>query len=315
MTLKAEREPTERHAHEIARDVTGWNPASIRRFATGIGHWVYEVRGGDGSVVVVRMGAAPGAFRGAIHWSKTLRPLGVPLPRLLAHGEHRGLPYLVLERLRGEDLGKIYATLSPRQRQAIAEAVCEIQRLVSTLPLGSGYGFVGFPDDPTLESWKDVVAASLARSRERIQAAGLVSLRSVELVSEQVERFSEYFAGVPPTPFLDDVTTKNVLVHAGAFSGIVDVDWVCYGDPLFTVALTRTSILSQGATPDYTDHWCAMLRLTGEQRRAVRFYTALFCVDFLSEYGQTFNRGIQPVDRERLALLEKLAEDHLKDAT
>ena len=41
---------------------------------------------------------------------------------------------------------------------------------------------------------------------------------------------------VPPLPFLDDLTTKNVLVDGGRLSGVVDVDVVCFGDPLATPA-------------------------------------------------------------------------------
>ena len=35
-----------------------------------------------------------------------------------------------------------------------------------------------------------------------------------------------------PVPFLHDTTTKNVIVTPeGSFSGIVDVDDLCFGDP------------------------------------------------------------------------------------
>ena len=43
------------------------------------------------------------------------------------------------------------------------------------------------------------------------------------------ERFRSYFATVRPVPFPDDMTTKNVYVHEGAFTGIEDVDYVCHG--------------------------------------------------------------------------------------
>ena len=316
MSLNSEEPPTEKDALSIARDLTGEMPASIERFSTGNGHWVYDVRSADGSAMVVRMGAASQRedFLGAIHWSRTLRPLGVPLPELIAAGDHRGLPYVVLERLPGRDLEQVYSSLSVTERQVIAEAVCDIQRRVGTMPSGTGYGFLRLPGDPGRPSWSAVVEASLARSRARMEAAGLMSLRSVDLVSEWAGRFAGYFSRVRATPFLDDVTTKNVLVHAGRLSGIVDVDWVCYGDALFTVALTRTAILSAGAHPDYTDHWCDVLALTEEEREVVRFYTALFCVDFMSEYGQKFNRDVRPVNQKRLSLLERMLREHLEDA-
>lgn len=311
--LNTHHRPTETDALAIAHSLSGERPLSVQRFATGIGHWVYEVRGNDGSAKVVRMGRSSQVddFTGAIHWSNTLRPLGVPLPELLAHGEYRGLPYLVLERLAGEDLEQVYTRLSQPERRAIAEEVCEIQCRVGRLPQGEGYGFVRFPGSQSHRSWADVVDASLARSRSRILQADLVSPRPVDQVSEQAKRFAGYFSRVPATPFLDDVTTKNVLVHAGRLSGIVDVDWICYGDSLFTLALTRAAILSAGANPDYTDHWCDLLALTSEQQAVVHFYTALFCVDFMSEFGQVFNHAATALDLERLARLEKILDAHL----
>jgi len=291
-------------------------PESVHRFPTGLGHWVYDVRGPDGAGIVVRMGTADQRddFLGALHWSRTLRPLGVPLPRLIGHGEYRGRPYLALERLAGADLGHVYDTLTSAERQSIAEEVCRIQRIVGALPEGRGYGFVRLPSEPGRASWSDVIDGSLARSRGRIEAAGLVSPRPIDRVAAHAKRFHQYFSRVRPTAFLDDVTTKNVLVHAGRFSGIVDVDWLCFGDSLFAVALTRTALLSAGANLEYTDHWCDVLGLTSEERGVVRFYTAVFCVDFMSEFGQRFSQGVERLDLERLARLEEILNAHLDDA-
>ena len=315
MIASNEARPTEAHAAEIARSVTGTSAESARRFSTGLGHWVYDVRMPDGASIVVRMGTADqrADFLGALHWSKTLRPLGVPLPELLAHGEHRQCPYLVLERLKGEDLGTVYGALTSAERKAIAEEVCRVQRIVGAMPEGLGYGFLRLPDEPGRDSWLDVIRGSLARSRARIESAGLLGSEPVERVAVAATKFEPYFSRVRPRPFLDDVTTKNVLVHAARFNGIVDVDWLCFGDPLFTVALTRTAILNAGGTPDYTDHWCDVLELSSEERRAVLFYTALFCVDFMSEFGQRFNHEVEPLDHERVARLDRILSDHLRE--
>jgi aminoglycoside phosphotransferase len=316
MTLSAPEQPSEKDVAEIMLGMFGEPSASIQRFSTGIGHWVYEARIAGGAVRVVKLGLASQRddFVGAVHWSTTLRPLGVPLPELIAHGEHRGLPYLVLERLYGEDLACVYSRLSSSERKTIAEQVFEVQQAVATIPAPGGYGFARIPGDQLRSSWRDVVEASIARSRRRMEAVGAFDLHWADRVSRAAERFSAYFSQVPPGAFLDDVTTKNVLVHERRFSGIVDVDWVCFGDPLFTVALTRAAILNAGHIPDYTDHWCRLLGVMQEQCAAVRFYTALFCLDFMGEVGQVFNRGVEPLAPERVARLKNILEEHLRDA-
>jgi aminoglycoside phosphotransferase (APT) family kinase protein len=266
-------------------------------------------------VWVVKLGRASQRhdFAGAVHWSTTLRSLGVPLPALIAHGEHRGLPYLILERLQGEDLGRVYSRLSSSERTTIAERVVEAQEAVATIRSPGGYGYARMPGEQLHSSWRHVVEASIARSRKRMEPIGAFELHWVDRVSKAAERFSAYFSQVPPTTFLDDVTTKNVLVHDRRFSGIVDVDWVCVGDPLFTVALTRAAILNSGSIPDYTDHWCRLLGVTQQQHEVVRFYTALFCLDFMGEVGQTFNRHVERIDAERASRLQRILDEHLRD--
>jgi aminoglycoside phosphotransferase (APT) family kinase protein len=55
---------------------------------------------------------------------------------------------------------------------------------------------------------------------------------------------------LPPIPFLHDTTTKNVIVTpGGTFSGIVDVDDLCFGDPRYVVALTLASTLNSTNNP------------------------------------------------------------------
>jgi hypothetical protein len=289
----------------------------VERFPLGLAHFVYEVRLASGRALVVRIGAPGSAevFAAAARWSARLRPIGVPLPELFAAGTAEGLPYLVLERLPGADLGLVYPTLSADEKRGLARRVAEIQACVGALPEGRGFGWVLDPAGPfAFATWSDVLRGSLARSRRRIERAGLVSGDPVGAVERAAAGLADYFASVRPRAFLDDTTTKNVIVERGRLSGIVDVDVVCYGDPIFPVALTRTALLNEGFALDYTDAWCEALRLSSAQERALRLYTALFCADFLAEIGGRFNRAeaiaFEPerVERLRSALAGQLAE-------
>lgn len=172
-TLTARR-PDERVASVIAREFCGREPQQVRRFAMGIGHWVYDVQDSGGGRFVVRVGSPDQTedFVGAAHWSRLLRALGVPLPDLLATGTHQGFPYVVLERLAGEDLGLVYGTLELEQKKAIAEQVFAVQRLVASLGDGEGYGYVKLPGAPARASWRQVIDDSIRRSHSRLESAG-----------------------------------------------------------------------------------------------------------------------------------------------
>src|SRR5713101_2471634 len=96
--------------------------------------------------------------------------------------------------------------------------------------------------------------------------------------------------------------TKNVIVTAtGAFSGIVDVDDLCFGDPRYAPALTLASLLASGGPVEYVKAW--MCRAGYQDDRIFRLYIALFLVDFMSEHGQSFNGNQRPSNEQERANL------------
>lgn len=110
---------------------------------------------------------------------------------------------------------------------------------------------------------------------------------------------------MPAVPFLDDLTTKNVLVADGRLSGVVDVDVVCFGDPLTTPALTKVSLVAAGQPTDYVEAWLEEL---APDAGAFDLYCAVSCLDLLSEVGVVFNRGAPtPGDEQREQRLVALA--------
>ena len=314
--------PTEHDARDAVRRLLGTEATVVTRFPTGNHHHVYDVALADGRQVVARLSRPEhrGLVRGALGWHRLLRPLGVPLPELLASAvdpEDGPLPVMILERFPGTDLQHIYPSLTGAQRSTIAGQIAAVQRIVGDLPPGRGYGYAVSYCDRTLHpTWAAVIDASLARSRERIAAAGVVDVSHVDRVAQMVERRRSVLGAVPPWAFLDDTTTKNVIVAEGRLSGIVDVDVVCYGDPLYVVALTRMSLLSRAYDMDYVDAWLAALDPAPDREALLRLdlYTVVFCVDFLSELGQRFNKvGPQPVDPRYIARLSTVLDGLVKD--
>jgi aminoglycoside phosphotransferase (APT) family kinase protein len=288
---------------------------TVERFTTGLKNWVYAARLADGDEVVIRLNR-PGQgehFAAAIRWQRLLAPRGVPLPILLAHDAdppNGGYPYMIITRLPGRDLGAVYPELSADQKRGIAGRIATIQRSVGGLPPGPGFGFASGYDDPALYSTWTALRADLARTRARLAAASLVDPTLADRVAARLPIHETYLARVPPTPFLDDTTTKNVLIHNGELAGIVDVDCICFGDPLFAVALTRTALLSRNFATDYIDYWCANIDLRPASRAALDLYTALFCVGFLAEYGQRFNNEeARPADERQIARLVAFLRD------
>jgi Ser/Thr protein kinase RdoA (MazF antagonist) len=313
--------PDEGVAARIAARALGTGIVAVERFATGRQHWVYAVRGADGREAVIRLNRPDTGpiFAGAIAWNRLLRPLGVPLPALLAHdtapadGDY---PYMLLERLPGRDLGTVYPTLSATEKRALVGRLAAIGAIVGALPHGPGFGYATSYDDPQLySSWTALLRGQIQQNRARIVAAGVADPRYADRVAARLETYSAYLDAVTPAPFLDDTTTKNVLIADGRLSGIVDADYLCFGDRLLTVALTRMSLLSRGWATDYIDFWCAALGPGAAPRPILDLYTALCGVGFLAELGHADNRAVAaPVDAAYLAHLVQLLDGLLARA-
>ncbi|MEL6179750.1 MAG: aminoglycoside phosphotransferase family protein [Myxococcota bacterium] len=302
--------PQPADAIHIARHVLGQEVAWVQRFPTGLCHYVYDVKLVGGERCVVRLASREHRrdLAGGIHWSRVLRPLGVPLPRLLASNPSaEPFPYMILERLDGRDLGEVVGSMSYRRRTQLACTLARMQDLVGELPQREGYGYACTDqDDLPHRTWYAAVHSGFDRTEGWIRSVGVIDPGLVDRVRGAAADLREELLAIEPRPFLHDITTKNVLIDAqGHLAGIVDVDSLCYGDPLQTVALTRMSLLNMGGPLDYIDAWCDAMGATeeGAQHR-LNLYTAGFAVAFLGELGQAFNKeapvAVDPVARAKL---------------
>lgn len=115
---------------------------------------------------------------------------------------------------------------------------------------------------------------------------------------------------IAATPFLHDTTTRNVIVTAaGTFSGIVDVDDLCFGDPRYPAALTLAVLMAHGGPEGYVSAWLRHARQTDD--RIFRLYVSLFLRDLMSEHGQVFNGNERPSTPDARAALRRAFERNL----
>jgi len=307
--------PTPALALAAARAATGRVPAEVRRFRTGVAHHVYEAPfDDDRPSIVVRMGTPEqrAGLAEGVRLNRLLRPLGVPLPEVLAAGLDEPIPWVALERLPGTDLDHVIGALPDGQLRAVAEGVAAAQAGAARASSAGRYGYAAAPAAAPHPRWSGVLEANLARSRARIQAAGLFETGPVEAVAGLVERRRDELDAVPATAFLHDTTTKNVIVAPdGTLSGVVDVDDLCWGDPRYAPALTLAVLLAYGGPPEYVGHW---MRAAGHRDDGLfRLYVALFLVDLMGEHGQRFNgneRPSTPEARDQLLRAFEKAEPH-----
>jgi aminoglycoside phosphotransferase (APT) family kinase protein len=254
----------------------------------------------DAETVIVRTNGDAGVFAATSQNIGVLRRLDIPAPEVLAVDltcSRYPFAYILLKAIPGVDLVFALPDMSQGQQAQVARQVIDFERRTASLPEGRGYGYAGIGEMAPHATWRDAIAFgafSHGYSPRTIDGA------LVGRVEKALHSARAYLDQVRPTCFLDDLTTKNVIVEEGALRGVVDFDVVCYGDPLFQVGLTQTAIgfdLPEKCMT-YVEHLCTAADLKPDQRRMVDLYAALCGVDFLSRKaaGAERDAGLHLVD-------------------
>lgn len=307
--------PDSEDVKRIVRRLFSEDVLTVERFPTGNCHFVFDVLTMNGKKMVVRLSRPENRhfLEGALFWHKLLKPKGIPIPEIPAFDLTDRFPFLVLERLPGKDLNFVYTALSKSEKKILARELTKIQKLVAELPQAPGFGYLeSYETGSFCRSWTEVLQRSLERSRSRIKSGGIFDPEAVERVADKLRKYEDYLVNIEPVGFLDDITTKNVIIDAGQLSGIVDTDFICFGDNLLTVALTRMSLLLSNYELDYIEFWCDEMNLNNEQKKILDVYTALYAADFMGEFGQVFNKE-KPlaVDNKRFERLNLILQSLL----
>jgi aminoglycoside phosphotransferase (APT) family kinase protein len=257
---------------------------SLRRLKTGHSSSATYVAELAGRAVVVKVNDDASVLARTGHNLEMLAALGVPVPKLLAYADRSPGPgaVVVMELIAGVDLRHVIDELTADQLSVLARQIVDIQRSAAALPAPAGCGFVGI-GERAARLWTDVV-----RRPNGYAAADPLPADAAHLVpwlSRAIQSAATYLDAVKPIAFLDDATTKNVMISGGRLTGIVDFDVICYGDPLFHVGLTAAAVTAnaqRAAARHYVDELVRFSGLNDDQRRIVDLYEALFLTNFLT---------------------------------
>jgi len=230
---------------------------------------------------IVKTSTGLDAFPRTVRHLELLGSLGIPTFKVEETGSEEEIAYLLYRKLPGRDLRYELPKMTLGQMKRLAEQIVQIQRQVGTLPPGNGFGWTPFDIPGPFETWYDVI---------KRDAAGMP-----EELWRQIRRIEPYLWSQPATCFLDDITVKNVIVDHGELQGIVDLEALCYGDPMYMLALTDTTVvLDVGlAALTYTTEIRRYWDLSDAQLHAANVYGALFGFAFLA-------RPIGDAERRRM---------------
>ena len=159
------------------------------------------------------------------------------------------------------------------------------EHLLPNNKFGSVYKY---NDNSGFDTWKEFILDSLQISKQNIKKNNIFDTEKVDKLIQLTEKYNEYFNKIEPKAFLDDISNKNLIIYNGEISGIIDLDWMGFGDLLYFIGYNNMALLDMEVDTKYVDYMIQELKLNEFQKEIVLFYTLVFCVDFMSEKGQVF---------------------------
>ncbi|MCP0912901.1 MULTISPECIES: phosphotransferase [Legionella] len=310
--------PNEHIIASVISSMTGEKVLSSIRMPTGDQNFVYAAKTLKAEYVL-RMTDCSNKykFQAAIAWQKMLLPLGIPLAKFIRwdlDSEYSPFPALLMMRLPGDDLVNVYPALTNANKKNLANEMAYIQSLCNRLPKGPGYGILNTYDDIISEkSWYDFLSKRLEIYKKHITKSAVFNPQLATLVLNIANEMKGILETIQPMPFLWDASERNVLVHNGKITGIVDVDEICFGDSLLVIALTSTCLELEGYDTKYTEYWAETLNLDHTAQSRLDFYRLFYAIAFMRKHSmQTPNCKHVIFDTNQLLNIFHLSLERMK---
>ena len=291
-----------KEAWMIFENDTKRNIVQIERCSVGIANYVFIVSTAT-EKFVLRCSKDDNAYKDTIDWLNKLSVCEIPIPIVLSKGKYKDNSYLILSYIPGNDMGNVYDRLNDSEKKQIAKEVIEIQRKVSRIDVSVGAKW----------TWNRFTGEMLSRAEERIKRNHYFDNNKIHIIKKLQQEIQGYLDKVRSIPYLDDISTKNLLIDKGKLSGIIDIDWIGLGDMLTFVALTKVALLNMDLDTKYIDYLLDEIHPTAIQYKAFVFYCLIFCVDFMGERGMQFLDKKIPVNENIIKRLNDIFDILLEE--
>lgn len=285
-------------ANQLFQTVMNEQPEHMERCSMGIGNYVFIVSTVS-SKYILRCSEETNAYSETIYWLTELQECDIPIPKIISQGKYDNYEYIILTYAVGKDIGDIYIGLTDGEKKQIAKEVVAIQKKVSELKV----------DISPEWSWNSFVDEMLERAYELISVNNYFDILKVNEIKNIQKELQAYISSIKPIPYLDDISTKNLLINNGHVSSVIDIDWLGFGDILTFIAMTKVALLNMDLDTKYVDYLLEELHPDKEQFQAFIFYCLLYCVDFMGERGTQFLDKIIPVNQQIVDRLNSIYDE------
>jgi len=270
--------------------------------SNGICKEVYRVRAGDLDCVVRLKREARYMF-GSHNHIPIFRAAAITVPEILAEDYSHTFSqfaYQVLTVIPGRDINDVIHMLDDDQLNAIAVHISHVFEALKDVPNNGKFGVLWGDDADLLGSWTDEIARMTKVVLGWGGRTGVLNERLAEILDWINVEYKSYFESIKPVTYYGDICAKNVMVHNGKFSGLVDLDALAQGDPLEAIGRIKASWYGTPTGSVYANAVMEHQQLDRDQRSIVTMYALLNRTYWTMENGIQFNQNTSPlVDRQR----------------
>lgn len=271
------------------------NVTQIERCSVGIANYVFKISTAT-EKFILRCSKKDDAYQDTVYWLNKLSTCKILIPIVLSKGKYNGYSYLILSYIPGDDIGNVYYKLSESEKKQIAKDIVEVQQKVSKLDIPANSEW----------TWNNVINEILNRAEKRIKRKNYFDVKKINIIKKLQKEIQDYLTMISPIPYLDDISTKNILIYEGKLSGIIDIDWIGLGDMLTFVAMTKIALLNMDLDTKYIDYLLDEIHPNPTQYKAFLFYCLIYCVDFMGERGMQFLDKTIPVNKNIIKRLNDI---------
>lgn len=297
----------------VAMKHFGEYPRAIERISIGICNEVYNVQLSD-KEIIARLSSRDYFLKGSHNHIPLLKDKGIIVPEILAEDySKKDMPYAYqfLSKLPGKDIGLIIDSLSDEQLTTIAKEISLIFDKVKTIPASDKFGLVYGDHEEFSDTWTERMKIWIDESISQGTKTGIMNERFESILSRLYNDYKDYFDHVLPITYLGDVSSKNVMVDNGEFTGVVDLDGLTQGDPLEAIGRIKASWPGTHYGEVYTSAIMAEQHLNGLERKMVLVYALLNRISWACENGIQFNKNTSSIVDHDRAEKDKMAIDTL----
>ena len=266
-------------------------PLRITKKTVGICNEVFEIEF-ENENYILRMNEEKKYLYGTYKFLPIFQKLQITTPKIIADDYSKTqfpFCYQILSKIKGQDLGVVIHQLDENSLKSIASEISAIFDKFKFLPSENTFGEMTGLDEEKYNSLTEIIDNQKKTILERNEKTKVIDQDTIDILNYIINTYQNYFLQVKPKLYYDDICSKNVMIHNGEFSGLVDLDFLMKGDYLEAIGRIIASWYGKKHEEIYINEIIKLQKLDESQQKIVKMYAILNLIYWTSEEGIQFN--------------------------